>query len=57
MQDVPGPFAQGVCESAQGEGPLEGTEEHLSELPGSSGMVRAVDVVAEGSLVLIPTPD
>lgn len=55
VQDVPGAFAQRVCESAQGEGPLEGTEEHRAELPGSSGMVGAVDVVAEGSLVLIPT--
>lgn len=36
VQDVPRAFAQRVCESAQGEGPLE---EHLSELPCSSGMV------------------
>lgn len=57
VQGVPRAFSQRVCESAQGEGPLEVTEEHPAELPGSSGMVGAVDVASEGSLLLIPTPD
>lgn len=32
-----GHFAQCICVSAQGEEPLEGTEEHPTELPGSQG--------------------
>lgn len=54
---VPRAFAQRVYESAQGEGPLEGTEEYLAELLASALMVLWLWHLAEGSLVLIPTPN
>lgn len=56
-QDVPRAFAQRVCESAQSDGPLEGTVKHLAELPAFAVMVLGMWHLAEGILVLVPAAD
>jgi len=56
-QDVLRAVTQRVCESAQGEGPSEGNWKIPAELLASAVMVLWTWQLAEGSLVLIPTPN